>query len=199
MSSIIPRKASKRTDMAILIALFSVALVSQYVYYDLGYLSMHLWSIAQYMVTFYLGVTFSKYNLFDRVSPILGFIPTLLMFILLIIAMVMRSYTPIIAINNTLYAPLIVLATTIIISRNVMVRRFLLFFGAISTELWLCHSFFIYYGFYKIAYISTNPWFVLLWVIILSVATALILKSTYKMTQFCVSKANTIYRLCLNR
>lgn len=199
LSLLIPRNTSKMKDVAIFLVLFSLALASQYIYYNFGNLSVHLWNIAQYMVTFFTGALFAKFRTFEKTGDILESKSSLLIVGIAICTMYFRGYSSIIAINNILFAPIMVLCVSLMIKRNKAIRTFLLFFGAISTEIWLSHSFFIYYGFYKMAYISTNPWIVLIWVIVLSVTTAIILKLTYMLAHNCVAKAKNFHILCINR
>lgn len=131
---------------------------------------------------FILGCFFAKYDIFkwmtNRFNGILK--KNYIQPILLIFPILVRAYIPMIGITELITVPLFILG--IINTCNILKgEKILSFFGNHSMNLWLIHSFFIYYYLKDITYITNNPFMMFTIVVGCSLLCSLIIeKLKYK-------------------
>lgn len=125
---------------------------------------------------FMLGCFFAKYDVFRGMSVFCNGIlnKNYIWPILVIIPILVRAYLPIIGITELITVPLFIYG--IVNLCNTIGGEIFSFFGKHSMNLWLIHSFFIYYYLKHITYITKSPFIMLITVIGCSLCCSLIIE-----------------------
>ena len=139
-----------------------------------------------YLNIFMLGVFFSKFDVFKIVD---SFLPKNKFWIMIcglvgvILSVVMRAYSPSVGIIELVSVPLFVWSINCFSDGLLILKSFFAFFGKHSTNLWLIHSFFIFYYLNHITFVCNSFIISFSIVMIQSLACSLIL-------EYCKTKAN---------
>ena len=130
---------------------------------------------------FMLGCFFAKYDIFKCMSVFCNGIlnKNYIWPILLILPILVRAYLPLIGITELIMVPIFIYG---IVNLCTITRgEIFSFLGKHSMNLWLIHSFFIYYYLKHITYITHNPFIMFMTVIGCSLCCSLIIeKLKYK-------------------
>lgn len=140
-------------------------------------LKHHIEMILVSLNIFMLGCFFAKYDIFQEMSLFCNGIltkayiqPSLLIFPILI-----RGYIPIIGITELITIPLFIFG--IVNSCKILkIEKIISFLGVHSMNLWLIHSFFIYYYLKNITFITNNPFIMYTTVVGCSLCCSLIIE-----------------------
>lgn len=132
-----------------------------------------------YLNIFMYGIFFSKFDVFGYLDKSL---PKKQIFIFLeglgcvILSVVFRAYFPSVGIAEFISVPLFVWGVNLFSESFSLIKRILSFFGMHSTNLWLIHSFFIFYYLSYVTYLCNSFIISFLFVIIQSLACSFILE-----------------------
>ena len=133
-----------------------------------------------------LGAFFSKFDVFKIMD---SFLPNNKFWILIcglggvILSVVMRAYSPSVGIIELVSVPLFVWSINCFSDGLLILKSFFAFFGKHSTNLWLIHSFFIFYYLNRITFVCNSFIISFSIVMIQSLACSLIL-------EYCKIEAN---------
>ena len=112
-----------------------------------------------YLNIFMLGCFFSKYDLFSdnlRMKNLNIFLKYTICVMMIIVSIILRAYSPSVGVVELVSVPLFVWAVCNISEIRSLGRLFV-YFGKHSMNLWLLHSFFIFYYLNNLTFISYNP------------------------------------------
>ena len=127
---------------------------------------------------FMLGCFFAKFDMFSYISSLLnGFLNKIyIQPFLIIIPILIRAYIPFIGITELVTTPLFLLGIVNLCKSIKGSNKILSFFGMHSMNLWLIHSFFIYYYLKNITFITKCPLIMFLTVVGCSLGCSIIIE-----------------------
>lgn len=145
----------------------------------------NLFSISSYSVLFFMGIIFSKYDIFQYWND---FIENLAIVEKIVIALFVLSFclyikSTIITSNlDILLVPIVCFTTLMLINSISILSKILFFIGKNSTNMWLTHTFYCYYfyPFVKIVYGSRNALVAFITLVILSLITSILIDIFWK-------------------
>ena len=138
-----------------------------------------------YLNIFMLGVFFAKFDVFKNLGKFLPPKNWILICGLggVIMSVVLRAYSPSVGIVELISVPLFVGSVNCLSDRLSIIKTIFSFLGKHSTNLWLIHSFFIFYYLNHITFVCNSFIISFLLVMIQSLACSFIL-------EYCKTKAN---------
>lgn len=136
----------------------------------------HLKMVLINLNTFMLGCFFAKYDVFGDMFVFCNGIlnKNYVWPILLVLPILIRAYIPMIGITELIIVPVFIYGTVNLC--KIIGNGILLFLGKHSMNLWLIHSFFIYYYLKHITYITHNPFIMFMTVIGCSLCCSLFIE-----------------------
>lgn len=157
--------------------------------------------ILLWQTIFVFGCLSSKYALFEHANSYI--VKKKLdkkifyMLVILIIVVIKLKIPKLININQNyidiMITPIFIFACTNIIS-SLKIKNIFIVFGKYSMNMWLTHTFFIYYYFQKIVYYPKLSVLIVVWVCLLSLGSSIIIESIlvqlHKITQYINSKTD---------
>lgn len=157
--------------------------------------------ILLWQTIFVFGCLSSKYGLFEQVNSYLvkKKLDKKLFYIIisLIIVVIKLKIPKLVDINQNhidiFITPIFIFTCTNIIS-SLKIKNIFIFFGKYSMNIWLTHTFFIYYYFQKMVYYPKLSVLIVVWACLLSLLSSivieLILSESHKIIQYINSKTN---------
>lgn len=130
---------------------------------------------------FLIGVFCAKYDLLSYIKEkFSGNILNYIAILLIIIATFCIRYK-LDAYSDFILAPIISMSIIILLNNKLgfYIRKVLIKIGNESTNIWLCHSFYCYYLCQNIIYYPKYPILILLWLLLISYLTSIIIKITF--------------------
>lgn len=178
-----------------------------YGYDVIYYLYSMLLLVLKYFLAFVLGMIFSKLNLFKRIDSLLGknilwsFLGLIILIYIRVITSrtsipimdVITDYQPVEAIDFIL-APLFIYCSVKVI-HSIKLTKLFDFFGENSMNVWLTHTFFVYYYFQWISFYPKYSFLIYLWILILSFTVSIILKYIYNIFSIILKRFKIISKL----
>lgn len=155
-----------------------------------------------YIIIFMEGYLVSRYHIFSYVQGIFKrkiILNLTAIFGIIGIAFFRNHYTlaPDYADFDWIYGPILIYCV-IILGNNPMVDRYigriLRFFGKYSIYIWLTHTFFAYYYIQWFILLPRYTVLIYLWLLVISVLTAIILESIYNLIKKFIEKRKRSYR-----
>lgn len=138
----------------------------------------HLKMIIINVNIFMMGCFFSKYDIYGRIDKNVGQYGKnkfFLSFVFILFPIIVRAYVPLIGITELVIVPMFALGV-VYLCRVKYIAKVLSFMGKHSMNLWLIHSFFIYYYLNGITFLVNSAVYMLSVVMVLSLGCSLILK-----------------------
>ncbi|WP_410549074.1 hypothetical protein [Bacteroides caecigallinarum] len=148
---------------------------------DYGIIGRHIKMIIIDVNIFMMGCFFSKYDVFNVIinkidKYRMGAIACL---VSLIVPILVRAYIPMIGITELIFVPIFIIGI-VYICKFRFISNYLEFLGKHSMNLWLIHSFFIYYFLNGITFIYDSPIVMFIIVTVLSLTCSLIIEYSKK-------------------
>lgn len=146
-----------------------------------GIIGRHLKMIIINVNIFMIGCFFSKYNLYNVIinkidNYRMGIVVSLFS---LITPILVRVYIPMIGITELFFVPIFIVGI-VYMSRLRYISKYLEFVGKHSMNLWLIHSFFIYYFLNRITFFYNSPIIMFIIVTAFSLACSLVIEYSKK-------------------
>ena len=148
---------------------------------DYGIIGRHIKMITINVNIFMMGCFFSKYDVFNVIinnidKYRMGAIACL---VSLIVPILVRAYIPMIGITELIFVPIFIIGIVYMCKLR-FISKYLEFLGKHSMNLWLIHSFFIYYFLNGITFIYDSPFVMFIIVTILSLICSLVIEYSKK-------------------
>lgn len=162
---------------------------------------LNLFCITSCSILFFIGICFSKYDIFSRFYKIIKDLSHIESIVISFITFVLCFYVKAIINNNDLdilIVPIVCFSVIVMINHFSLLAKGLLLLGNNSTNMWLTHSFYCYYfyPFVKIVYGSRNALIAFITLVVLSLITSFLIDLSWKY----VSKLyNQIHIFLLNK
>lgn len=154
---------------------------------DYGIIGRHIKMIIIDVNIFMMGCFFSKYDIFNIIINKIDKyrIGAVVCLVSLIVPILVRAYIPMIGITELIFVPIFILGI-VYICKIRFISKNLEFLGKHSMNLWLIHSFFIYYFLNGITFIYNSSIIMLLIVTVLSLTCSLVIEYCKKvMNKIC--------------
>lgn len=136
----------------------------------------HLKMILIDLNIFMLGCFFSKFDIFNKLNKKYSFLfnSHIVALLLITFPLITRAYGPIIGITELFIVPMFVIAIVNICKK--WGGGFFLFLGKHSMNLWLIHSFFIYYYAKNVTFLTHNPTIMFFTILVISLGCSIIVE-----------------------
>lgn len=145
----------------------------------------NLFGITSYSVLFFIGICFSKYDIFSMFYGIIKDLSRIESIFLSFITL-MLCFCAKVKINtidlDIILVPVVCFSVLVLIGHVFLLAKGLLLLGNNSTNMWLTHSFYCYYfyPFVKIVYGSRNSLIALITLVLLSLITSFLIDLFWK-------------------
>lgn len=148
---------------------------------DYGIIGRHIKMIIIDMNIFMMGSFFSKYDIFNVIINKIDKyrIGAVVCLVSLIVPILVRAYIPLIGITELIFVPVFIIGI-VYISKLRFISKYLEFLGKHSMNLWLIHSFFIYYFLNDITFIFNSPIVMFMIVTAMSLFCSLVIEFSKK-------------------
>jgi hypothetical protein len=137
----------------------------------------HLKMILIDLNIFMLGCFFSKFNIFDKLNKKYSFLFNnhIAALLLMTLPLIIRAYGPIIGITELFIVPMFVIGI-VNICKIMGGGKIFLFLGKHSMNLWLIHSFFIYYYAKNVTFLTHNPTIMFFTILVISLGCSIVVE-----------------------
>lgn len=146
-------------------------------------LVLEICNILIWLPSFLMGIYFAKYRIIQRIRNKVKEINSLFLIILyvsiIILLFFLRQRLFASVYYDYIFSPIFVFCFVEIINK-IHIEKLLKSVGVYSTQMWLIHSFFCYYYFQKIVFYPKISIFIVIWLIILSLSSAIIIEKIFK-------------------
>lgn len=148
---------------------------------DYEIIGRHIKMIIINVNIFMMGCFFSKYDIFNVIINKIDKyrIGTEVCLVSLIVPILVRAYIPLIGITELIFVPVFIIGIVYICKLR-FISKYLEFLGKHSMNLWLIHSFFIYYFLNDITFIFNSPIVMFMIVTAMSLFCSLVIEFSKK-------------------
>lgn len=143
----------------------------------------HLKMILIDLNIFMLGCFFSKFDIFDKLYKKYSFLfdSYIVAPLLITFPLIVRAYGPIIGITELFIVPIFVIGI-VNMCKIMGGGKIFLFLGKHSMNLWLIHSFFIYYYAKDVTFLTPNPTIMFFTILVISLGCSIVVEFLYEKT-----------------
>lgn len=142
-------------------------------------------NVITYLNIFILGCFFAKFDIFSWMQNSLKLNKTYIQPLLIVTPLFIRAHSPFKDVTDLVIVPLFLLGIVNLCNLSHIGSKILTFLGVHSMNLWLIHSFFIFYYLNDITFISHNPFIMFITVVSCSLCCSIFIEKlrtifTYK-------------------